>query len=561
MTNLNFSSNALGETWDILSPDGAEAYCKAAHARADSLEREISETERSYPALLARRVAMMPDMPLVTIGDLTLTAVQLQDQAARLGGTLSQTGVGKDDKVAILCGNRIEFPTIVAAISWIGAVSVPINTASRGLQLQHILSSSGAKVLIVEGSLLDALTTIDRAELPLEKIYVLDGTGETLPEGIEGLPDVGDPVPYAEVRPSDACSILYTSGTTGLSKGVICPHGQFFWWAITTGRQLGVSQGDVLHTTLPLFHTNALNCFFQALVFGATQSLDARFSVSQFYERLKASDATVTYLLGAMVPMLLSRPSSPAERDHKTRVALAPGVPAHFQAVFTERTGILLLDAFGSTETNNVIQTEANCVNPGSMGWVTRGFDARVVDFYDYEVPDGTPGELLLRADAPYAFASGYLGMPEATVETWRNLWVHTGDRVVRSEDGSYRFIDRIKETIRRRGENISSFEVELGVLSHPAVGTASAYPVASELAEDEVMVAIVLKEGMTLDFEELIHHCAPQMPYFAVPRYIDIRSDLPRTESGKIQKFKLREEGITDTTWDREAAGVVVKR
>lgn len=560
MTNQNSSSGRQDEIWDILSPDGAKAYCKASHARADALEREIPETERSYPALLARRVAMAPDMPLVKIGDATLTAAQLQDQAARLGGTLGQTGVGKDDKVAILCGNRIEFHSLVAAISWIGAVSVPINTASRGLQLQHILSSSGTKVLIIEASLLDALTTIDRTELPLENVYVLSSVGETLPQGVEALPDAGDPVPCAQVRPSDACSILYTSGTTGLSKGVICPHGQFFWWAITTGRQLGISQGDILHTTLPLFHTNALNCFFQALVFGATQSLDARFSVSQFYEKLKASDATVTYLLGAMVPMLLSRPPSPAERDHKTRVALAPGVPAHFQSVFTERTGILLLDAFGSTETNNVIQTEANSVNPGSMGWITRGFDARVVDSYDYEVPDGTPGELLLRADAPYAFASGYLGMPETTVETWRNLWVHTGDRVVRSEDGSYRFVDRIKESIRRRGENISSFEVEQGVLSHPAVATASAYPVASELAEDEVMVAIVLTEGMTLDFEDLIHHCAPQMPYFAVPRYIDIRSDLPRTESGKIQKFKLREEGITDTTWDREAAGVVVK-
>ncbi len=555
------SSDSQDKIWDILNPESAKTYCVASHARADALEREIPETERSYPALLARRVAAMPDLPLVTIGDFSLTAAQLQDQAARWGGMLMQTGVAKDDKVAILCGNRIEFPSLMAAISWIGAVSVPINTASRGLQLQHILSSSGAKVLILEASSLVALNTVDRKDLAIEKIYILDGNGEALPAGVEALPDAGDPVPCAEVRPSDPFSILYTSGTTGLSKGVICPHAQFFWWAITTGRQLGISEGDVLHTTLPLFHTNALNCFFQALVFGATQSLAERFSVSQYYEMLKASDATVTYLLGAMVPMLLSRPPSPAERDHKTRVALAPGVPAHFQEVFTKRTGILLLDAFGSTETNNVIQTEADSVNPGSMGWVARGFDARVVDAFDYEVPDDTPGELLLRADAPYAFASGYFGMPEATVETWRNLWVHTGDRVVRKADGSFRFVDRIKESIRRRGENISSFEVEQGVLSHPAVATASAYPVNSELAEDEVMIAIVLKEGATLDPEDLIHHCAPQMPYFAVPRYVDIRTDLPRTENGKIQKFKLREQGITDTTWDREAAGVEVKR
>ena len=236
-------------------------------------------------------------------------------------------------------------------------------------------------------------------------------------------------------------------------------------------------------------------------------------------------------------------------------------MPAHFHTEFLRRTGILLLDAFGSTETNNVIQTEANTVNPGIMGYVTKGFQARVVDAFDYEVPDGTPGELVLRNDAPHAFASGYLGMPDATVETWKNLWVHTGDRVVRSADGSFRFVDRIKETIRRRGENISSFEVEEGVLSHPAVSTAAAYPVQSEMAEDEVMIAIVLKDGASLTGEEVIRHCETRMPYFAVPRYVDFRAELPRTENGKIQKFKLREEGVTDTTWDREAAGVTVKR
>lgn len=550
------------DTYQLHDPASAKAYCTASHARANALESSIPERARTYPALLARRVEMAPDQPLVTIGTHSLTATQLQHQAARWGGTLANAGVAQGDKVALICGNRIEFATLIAAISWVGAVSVPINTASRGLQLQHILSNSQAKTLILEAEYLDAFGTIDRSQLPLTAVYVLDATpDQPLPAGISPLPEQGEPIACADVRPSDPFSILYTSGTTGLSKGVICPHAQFFWWAITTGRQLGIAQGDVLHTTLPLFHTNALNCFFQALVFGATQSLSERFSVSRFYETLKDTNATVTYLLGAMVPMLLSRAPSETERDHNTRVALAPGVPAHFHETFTQRTGILLLDAFGSTETNNVIQTEAETVNPGSIGFITRGFEARVVDEFDYEVPDGTAGELLLRNNAPYAFASGYLGMPEATVETWRNLWVHTGDRVIRDSDGAYRFVDRIKEMIRRRGENISSFEVEQGALSHPAIATAAVYPVKSELAEDEVMIAVMLKEGATLDYAEFIHHCAAQMPYFAVPRYIDIREDLPRTENGKIQKFKLREEGVTDTTWDREAAGISVKR
>jgi crotonobetaine/carnitine-CoA ligase len=195
------------------------------------------------------------------------------------------------------------------------------------------------------------------------------------------------------------------------------------------------------------------------------------------------------------------------------------------------------------------------------IGRITKGFDARVVDEFDNEVPDGTSGELLLRADKANAFAHGYFGMPDKTVETWQNLWLHTGDRVVRDGEGYYRFVDRIKETIRRRGENISSYEVEQGVLSHPSVSTAAVFPVASELAEDEVMVAIVLKEGATLDPEALIQHCEDRLPYYSIPRFVDIRTDLPRTENGKIQKFKLREEGVTDTTWDREAAGVTLRR
>lgn len=546
---------------ELVEPAQARAYCAASHARADALEAEIAPAERHFPALLARRAATAPNLPLVQIGEAQLTALQLREKAAAWGGMLAAAGIGRRDRVAMLCGNRIEFLELLAAIGWVGAVSVPINTASRGLQLQHILQNSGAKALIIEQSLLESLTTIERSSLALEAVWVLDAADADLPAGVLPLPERGMAVDCAEVQVSDPFSILYTSGTTGLSKGVICPHGQFFWWAITTGRQLGIAPGDVLHTTLPLFHTNALNCFFQALVFGATQSLAERFSVSRYYEQLKSSGATVTYLLGAMVPMLLSRTLSASERDHATRIALAPGVPGHFHAEFTRRTGILLLDAFGSTETNNVIQTEAESVNPGSMGRVTKGFTARVVDEHDFQVPDGMPGELLLRADEPYAFASGYLGMAEATVETWRNLWVHTGDRVIRDADGSYRFVDRIKETIRRRGENISSFEVEQGVLSHPAIATAAAYPVKSELAEDEVMIAVVLKENATLDPADLIYHCEKWMPYFAVPRFVDVRSDLPRTENGKIQKFKLREEGITESAWDREAAGVELNR
>jgi len=188
------------------------------------------------------------------------------------------------------------------------------------------------------------------------------------------------------------------------------------------------------------------------------------------------------------------------------------------------------------------------------MGWLQPGFDARVVDANDFELPDGEAGELLLRADAPFAFSSGYFGQPEATLAAWRNLWFHTGDRVVRESDGAFRFVDRIKDAIRRRGENISSYEVEQVLQAHPAVAEVAVYPVRSELAEDEVMAAVVAQEGAALDPAELAAFCRTRLPYFAIPRYVEVVADLPRTENGKVQKFRLRERGVTAASWDREA-------
>jgi crotonobetaine/carnitine-CoA ligase len=228
---------------------------------------------------------------------------------------------------------------------------------------------------------------------------------------------------------------------------------------------------------------------------------------------------------------------------------------------FSTRTGVELADGYGSTETNFVIGATVAERRPGIMGRLRPGFDAIVADEHDNPLPPGEAGELLLRAHEPYAFAGGYLGRPEHTVQAWRNLWFHTGDRVTRDDDGNFRFIDRLKDVIRRRGENISSHEVERVLLSHPHIEAASAFPVASDLAEDEVMVVLVLRAGQVLDPIALTQFCAARMPHFAIPRYIEALKDLPRTENGKIQKFKLRERGVTPATWDREAAGYIVRR
>ena len=537
--------------------DAAMTSCEPLDA-----SRFFVPSDRSLATMLQAQAKKFGAKPLVQASEQSWSFAEAPELAARSAGRLRAAGVAPGDRVALICENRPEFIEVFLGAAWLGAILVPINTASRGLQLRHILENSGAKLMVIEAALLGALEHVDLATLPLETIWVIDSpSGVKAPPVARSLPALGEAVPAAPTRPSDTLAILYTSGTTGPSKGVCCPHAQFFWWGVNTAHLLGVGSDDVLCTTLPLFHTNALNTFFQALITGASAIFESRFSASAFFTTLAARRATVTYLLGAMVPILLSREAEPAEQGHRTRIALAPGVPGHFHAEFTKRTGIALLDGYGSTETNFVIGSPIAECKPGTMGRLFEGFAARVVDAEDNEVPDGTPGELMLRAEAPFAFATGYFGTPEKTVEAWRNLWFHTGDRVVREPDGYYKFVDRLKDAIRRRGENVSSFEVEQVLLSHPEIATAAAYPVCSELAEDEVMAAIVRQPGSALDEVAIIRFCETRMPYFAVPRFLEFVDVLPATENGKIQKYKLRERGITDRTWDREAAGITVKR
>ena len=529
----------------------------------DELCRAFPPRMRTVPEMLTRQAERHGGRPLVSAGGATWTYAQARDEAARFGHTLRAADIRSGDRVALICSNRLEFLRVFLGCAWIGAVSVPINTASRGHQLQHILSNSAARLLIVEGAFAANLDHLDIAALPLDMIWTIDAAAPVRAGEI-----VSTPAPASDLgcgaqalRPRDLLTILYTSGTTGPSKGVCCPHAQYFWWGANTAALLGLGENDRLQSSLPLFHTNALNTFFQAMLMGIDVTYEKRFSASDFYAALTRSQATATYVLGAMVPILLSRPRSPEESAHRTRIALAPGVPARFHAEFTERTGIRLVDGWGSTETNFVLGTTWDKQRPGTMGPVCAGFQARVVDDDDNDVAEGQPGELLVRADAPYAFATGYFGAPEKTIEAWQNLWFHTGDRVIREPDGYFRFVDRIKDAIRRRGENISSFEVEQVLLSHPAVAIAAAFPVRSPLAEDDVMAAVVLHPGQALAPLELIKYCEPLLPYFAVPRYVEFVSELPTTESGKVQKYKLSERGVTADTWDREAAGYKLKR
>jgi crotonobetaine/carnitine-CoA ligase len=518
----------------------------------------LPPAERTLPRMLALQAARYGERRLFSCLGETWRFSDAPDVAARMAGALAAAGVRPGDRVAILSANRPEVMRLLLGCGWLGAVAVPLNIAVRERQLRYYLENSGACLLAAEAGLLAALPAGALEGLPLERLWTIDdrpgdaGAMHDVPA--VSFPAGGVALEAHDIRPGDPFAILYTSGTTGAPKGVVCPQAQFHWWALHTARFLQLREGDILATTLPLFHTNAINTFFQALLTGSTQVVLPRFSASGFWPAMAASGATVGYLLGAMVPMLMAQPPSPAERAHAMRVALGPGVPAGMHATLHARTGVRLVDGFGSTETNFVIGGTAAERVPGRMGRVAPFVSARVVDEDDVEVPAGTPGELLLRPEEPYSFASGYFGMPEKTLEAWRNLWFHTGDRVVRHADGTFAFVDRLKDVIRRRGENISSFEVEQVVSAHPDVETVAVFPVPSDLAEDEVMATVVLKPGASLTPAAFFEHCVRELPRHAVPRYVDFTDALPRTENGKVQKFVLRERGVTPTTVDRTA-------
>lgn len=519
--------------------------------------------ERTLASMLREQADIFGDRRLYVFEDCEISFAEACDLAGRGAASLAAAGVQAGDRVALMCSNRPEFFEVFLGACWLGAVVVPLNIAARGAQLEHMLSNSGAQILITESTYLDRLNALEQEPLLLKSLQVIGS--DPLPEQ-SGLPCQrwlleAAALPAADVLPSDPLAILYTSGTTGMSKGVLCPHAQYFWFALHSAQILELEEGDVLLTTLPLFHTNALSAFFQALLTGSTLVVEKRFSASGFLASLERAQATVTYLLGAMVPILLSAPPTEHDSQHRLRRILAPGVPAEAAKTFARRFGTELIDGFASTESNFVIGSPLAEKRTGAMGRLRPGFQARVVDENDNELPAGTPGELLLRADEPFAFSTGYFGMPDKTTDAWRNLWLHTGDRVVCDADGYYRFLDRIKDAIRRRGENISAYEVEQALVRHPAVQNAAVFPVGSELGEDEVMAAVVLQPGATLTPQELLDHCQPLISYFSVPRFIDFVTALPVTENGKVKKFELRAKGKTFTTWDRDEHGYVVTR
>lgn len=510
----------------------------------------------------AERYPKKPMVQFVSGG--THTAEDMLRDVETVAASLQARGVAAGDRIAILLPNRVEFLLSWLASHAIGAIAVPINTGLRGESLVHIIRSTSPVLAICQADLADSVQDV-LSDLGQTSQIVVVGEGSvsrstqaSFAELMRGSDSITDPV----VAERDPCCIMFTSGTTGPSKGVTWSNKMSDRVASVASKSMGYGPDDVLYICLPLFHGNALaTSFLPALRSGATVVVAERFSASRFWSDLVEYGATVTNILGVMGPILLRQEPSKLEKAHNLRTALVIPAPEAYYAEMRNRFGLSIVEAYGQVDVGMPLWNSIDDPRPGSCGLPTEGFECRLVDSDDIEVEEGQVGELVLRWNEPYMSLLGYWGLPAATVEATRNLWFHTGDLMRRDSDGWYYFVDRVKDVIRRRGENISSFEVEVALLDHPNVVEAAAYPVPSELSEDEVAVAVVVTPGVSLTAFELMQFLEPKLPYFAVPRYIEFVDNLPKTQTEKIQKGMLKSRGVTPRMWDRDAAGYVVKR
>lgn len=511
---------------------------------------------QTLPAVLDAALAREPDHPLLHCGGRDSTVAELSAGSHGVAAALLGWGVERGDRVAVMMSNVPEFVSVWFGILRAGAVEVPVHSAHRGPLLEHILGESGARVLFCDAEFVPRLAGLDLPDL--ERVVVRGEAPEAPPAGIAAAPleEALASAPAAALPRlgfRDVTSILYTSGTTGRSKGVVLTHGANLRLARSNIELMEYTAADVLYTAFPLFHVNAkFTSLTSALISGARLVLDDRFSATGFWARMREHGVTSFNYMGGLLAILAKQPPGPDDRDHTVERAYGGACPPILWAPFEERFGVRLHEHYGMTEIGIAIQNTRTDRRVGSIGRAAPYFQVRLADEEDREVEVGEVGEIQVRPNEPEAMLLEYWRRPDATTSAFRNLWFHTGDRARADEDGFFYYHDRLTDSIRRRGENVSSFELEAVVTAHEGVLECAAYGVPSELGEDEVMIAVVPEPGTELDVDALIAHCEDQVARFAVPRYVRVMSELPKTSSQRIQKFKLRDEGVTAETIDR---------
>ena len=481
--------------------------------------------------------------------------------AIRTANALRALGVKQGERVLVWLPNDADCIRVWFGLNQLGAVFVPLNLAYKGTLLQHAIGLAEVRLAVVHADLQDRLADIQSPTL--RDVVVIGGEARPIAglevRGSEALDSADETPPLLErpIAPWDLQSIIFTSGTTGPSKGVLSTYVHLYSMAAATPF---LHHDERYLITLPMFHSGGVMPVTAMLIHGGTIVMIDVFNTEGFWPTIRKNGVTTVILLGVMGGFLLKRPPSPDDKDHTLRTCTF--VPLNETAPqFHERFGAEVHTHFNMTEICMPIVSEPNPTALGSAGRPRAGVEVRIFDENDCEVAVGATGELALRTDCPWAVSHGYAGNAEATARAWRNGWFHTGDGFRKDADGNFFFVDRLKDAIRRRGENISSFEVESELVCFHAIREAAAVAVKSEIAEDEVLAIVALKPGATLDPAELIAFLRPRMAHFMIPRYIRVVDGLPRTPTAKIEKVKLREEGLTADTWDREAAGISIKR
>ena len=537
--------------------------------------------------LLHDRAGKSPDVMALWLDDVGYTFADLADRSGTAASGLLGLGVRPGESVALFLESCIELVDVWFAAAAAGMVSVPINIANRGDFLVHQLRDSRAVLVLVDAATVEAVRAVAAEAPDLRCVVVVpraqEGVVPRAQEGVVpraqegGVGATGDGGWPAHVRvvaadalaataaaawPSDAAPawnapacVLYTSGTTGPSKGVVVTQHYLVTAARIVADAYALVPGDVTYGAVPLFHfSGMLGSVLAAVVAGSSAVVDRRFSVTSTWERVRRYGATGVIAVGSMILMLWNLPESPD--DPQLRFLAGAPIPAELHRRIEERYGCRIVTMYGMTEAFPLAVWGVHDDGvPGSAGHVSALFDVRVFDDDDAEVPEGKPGEIVCRPRAAHVMFEGYFGNPAATVTQWRNGWFHTGDFGRIDAGGNLFFVDRKKDAMRRRGENISSFEVEQSVLRHPAVADVAAHAVASEVGEDDVKICVVVRPDHHVTPDDLLRHCLDRMPHFAVPRYIELLEDLPRNAVGRVLKYVLR-----DRAGRRRSSGVDVR-
>ena len=518
--------------------------------------------------VLAHRAASRGETPWIVGEERSWTYRDIDSMSDRVANGFAALGIAGGDTVLVMLPDCVEFIVTWCGLAKLGAVQVPVNTHLRGNVLTHVIGDSRARTMMVHAQFLDRIADVALGRV--ESLVVVGEMPDDWPDALAHL----ERSPFGALfeapetplndgpAATDLVAVLYTSGTTGPSKGVMITHIQAYEYARSVVELLELVPGDVYYAPLPLFHVaGQWGVAYAACLAGAQAVLPRPFSAGVYWHDVRRHGATATFLLGAMANFLFQQHETDDDTDNPLERALVVPLLPEIEE-FKRRFGCLVSTTWGATEFNVPTRSTFELANNRTCGRVAEDrYEVRIVDELDREVPPGVPGEAVVRPREPWITMAGYWGHPDWTVAAWRNLWLHTGDMAMRDEEGNLYFVDRTKDAIRRRGENISSMEVEQEIVAHPDIVECAVIPVASEHTEQEVMAVVVPRPGVVIDPAEFIEFLAPRMAYFMVPRYVEVVDALPKTQTGKIQKYALRERGLTAETWDREAAGVKLRR